>query len=395
VSGLKTYWFTIASGSPYRDMARNAARLLKRHGIELDILGSDALNREESKFLKIRGILNAPSDCDRIVYLDADTIVLNPDGIDGVNGSWRIPWNIPVEDCIPKDLDARRYAGEFEAFHRRNGIIELNPGGEYGGVEWNSGVIVGNRDTLVELAEEWAFWWKRINRLFGERFRRDQVSFRIAYYRVMKKERRSEDLPAIYNWVVSYSGINPNANVLHRTMVKNVGWLARDWEKIFEEADSGADVRTKNRVFDIGPIQDTKPCLKRCIHVNPETVEKRLSRLYALQRPERVLVWTESASSAPFLSGTDPTGGKCEYADSPDPPEAMRRFDTILFDGVDPSRAEGGLRWIRRDAVCCLIHSHRLEYYRTLFRFSYVRFVDYSMAVFSDSPKILEWKFDE
>jgi hypothetical protein len=232
----KTYWFTIASGQKYREMVKPLIKSLKKHNIELNVIGSDSMNRIESKYQKIVGILESPKECDRIVYLDADTLVLNPSNIENVNGSWLVPWKIPTDACIPKTLDKNKYINKLEEFYKQNELNIFEKGNKFEGIEWNSGVIAGERHLLIALAKEWAFWWNRVLELFDGHFRRDQVSYRIAYYKVFKHRHQIADLPIEYNWIVSYFGINPNANILHRTMVKNASWIEKEWNSIVDKA---------------------------------------------------------------------------------------------------------------------------------------------------------------
>lgn len=99
---MKTYWFTVASGPKYHEIVKTLALSCRKHGIDLNIVEAPDENGRTAKHRKIEGILNAPEGFDRIVFLDADTMILDPEGIDAVSGSWQIPWRMPTEDSIPK-----------------------------------------------------------------------------------------------------------------------------------------------------------------------------------------------------------------------------------------------------------------------------------------------------
>jgi hypothetical protein len=391
----KTYWFTIASGPRYREHATALVRSLNGQHIDINVLGSDSMVREESKFLKIEGILQAPENCDRIVFLDADTIVLNAEGIDSVNGSWQIPWKIPAEACIPKTLNPTRYIPKLEAFYRQNGLSVFAKGEAFEGIEWNSGVIVGDRQVMIDLANEWRRWWTQINDMFDGHFRRDQVSFRIAYYTVFKSRYQIEDLPCEYNWVASYHGINPNANILHRTMVKQAGWLEKGWNEILEKTFSGENIKTCNRLFDIKAIQNTIPCLTDCPHVNPLAAAGYLRQTVKLWSPGRVMIFGSSTENVDLLGELNRLCNPTFCTDSLVSDRSIKKDDLIVFNVFDCSRVEEFMQKIDKKAVGCLTRAHNLEFYRFLFRFSYVRFIEYNFVIFSNSAIITTWDFHD
>ncbi|MBN2535033.1 MAG: hypothetical protein JXB88_19285 [Spirochaetales bacterium] len=390
-----TYWFTVASGSTYRSMAGTLSESLKRFHIELDILGTDTLNRMESKYKKIQGIVQAPKDCDRIVFLDADTVVLNPQGIDRVQGAWKIPWKIPAAGCIPKNLDPRKYIQDLDLFYRQNDLHIFRKGSPYEGIEWNSGVIAGRRDILVELANEWAKWWDRILNVFDGHFRRDQVSFRIAYYHIFKDRYRLDDLPADYNWVVSYHGLNPNANILHRTMVKDLDWLDKGWDTLTRDIISHKPINTRNRVFDLRAIQGDKPCLYECIHFQPDKARNFLYKALRLKRPEKILFWGRPPGNTGFIREIKQVAGHYSFSVCLDTKREIDEYDFIIFDCGLYADVADYVPWIDRNTVCCFFHTHDLEFYQILFQFTCVRFIDYSFGIFSNSSEILGWDFFE
>jgi hypothetical protein len=395
LSGKKSYWFTIASGLQYKKHAANLVRSLEDQGISLDILGSDSMTREASKFLKIEGILRAPKDYDRIIFLDADTIVLSADGIDTVNGSWQIPWRIPVGASIPKTLDPVSYLPKIEEFYLKYGLDVFLKGKAFEGIEWNSGVIVGDRRIMVDLANEWRYWWSRINELFDGHFRRDQVSFRIAYYNVFKSKYKMEDLPCGYNWVASYHGLNPNANILHRTMVHHAEWLEKGWNEIVEKISLGKTIKTINRLFDMKAIQNTLPCLKDCHHVNPVVAATYVRRAVRLRPPRRIFIFGSSVANADLINALRQSCNPGFCVGILLPEDKVTGDDLIIFNVFDCFEVEQFIEDIDKMAVCCLTRAHDLEFYRFLFQFSYVRFIDYNFVLFSNSAIVTAWDFHD
>lgn len=390
-----TFWFTIAAGSRYREMAEDLARSLEKHHIPLVIMGNGSMTRQEAKHLKIDGILESPASCRRIVYLDADALVLNPDGIDNVNGSWQIPWKMRPEDGIPKTLNAPEFIERLDSFFREKGVPVFARGQEYHGIEWNSGVIVGDRQILIELARSWAGWWKETNEFFGGHFRRDQISYRLAYYEVCRKKYGLAGIPPEFNWIVSYSGINPNANILHRTMVKRVEWMQRDWSRIVARTLAGEEPRTRNRVFDLAPVQDVKPCLDGCIHFDQAVVLESLRRIIVLENPEKILILGETESGRGLSSQLGSDSGRCFHSDSLENPREISGFDIIIFHFAQAGKVHDLLPWIDGRSVCCLTNAHDLEFYQLLFHFSFVRFINHSLVVFSNRRDVMNMDFHE
>jgi hypothetical protein len=389
----KTYWFTIATGQKYREMVKPLIMSLKKHHIELNVIGSDSMNRIETKYQKITGILESPVDCDRIVYLDADTLVLNPVGIENMNGSWQVPWKIPAEACIPKNLDKNKYINKLEEFYRQNNLSVFRNDGEFEGIEWNSGVIAGERQILVELAKEWAFWWDRILELFDGHFRRDQVSYRIAYYKVFKLRNEIPDLPIEYNWVVSYFGINPNANILHRTMLKNVDWIEKDWNSIVDKAIAGTKAKTKNSLFDLSGIQNAMPCLNECIHLNRDLAYELLIKALKLKNAKKILIIGDLNENIKSLIAKNQISVQIHCANSIETIDNQIDYNFLIFNSLEHLKIFEYL--ITKNAVACFFNAHKLEFYQFLFRFMYVRFVDYNFVLFSNSSEIVEWNFHE
>ena len=345
-----TYWFTVAYGDLYVKSAIQLRNSLKRFGINLNIISGSEQKSVDAKFQKIKGILSAPKEYNRIIFLDADTVVICPEELNAHDGAWKIPWTMPIASCIPKGLDNDIYQERLKKLYSDEGLDVFLPGGIYEQIEWNSGVIAGQADIMKELALEWNIWWERILQIFDNHFRRDQISFRIAYWKIFIEKYNYAGLPQECNWVVSYFGINPNASVLHRTLVKGHDWIEKGWERIISLLEKGEAIGTKNEVFDITALLNGKPCLDfmNCKHFNPDTAQKMLHKTFRYAEDRNMVVSSDI---------------KNIYKASSD-------FD-----------------------VGCILGAHQLEYYQDLFKFKYVRFINESFGLFSDSHEILEWDF--
>jgi hypothetical protein len=390
---VKTYFFTIAAGDVYRAHAERLHASLRALGASLDILVPGAPGSMAAKRLKIAGILNAPRDCERIIYLDADTFALDLDGIDAVEGSWRIPWRMPVESYFPRTLDAHWCAQRLQAFYRTHGLTELDEGGSLEGVEWNSGVIAGSRDAMLVLAEQWGLWWDRVLDLFHGHFRRDQVSYRIAYRKVCEA-RGMAALPAEYNWVASYFGVNPNAHILHRTMVRGVPWLDEEWNRMVSRKLAGIDVRTANRRFDGVGILSGRPSLLRREEAGGEIEAGLLGQTLNFSQARRVLLCGIDSHDRRFLPIAGAHGAETLCVVSPEAAQADRRgFDLVVFCAMDYRLAPEVKQCFGADTVFCFAGIHDMALYRELYEFRYVRILAEGFGVFSDSRRIVSWPY--
>ncbi len=392
---MKTYWFTIADGDIYQLHATRLKRSLEVHGVTLTILAPGPANSREAKHRKISGILEAPRSCERIVYLDADTFVLDPAGIEAVNGAWQIPWRIEVEGCLPKKLDPRVSAERLESFYVRHGLSMFAKGGSLEGVEWNSGVIVGERDLMIELAQEWSLWWDRILELFDGHFRRDQLSFRIAYHSVCLAKKVA-GLPASYNWIVSYFGINPNVNILHRTMVRKWQWVEEAWERIVARKLAGEEVRTANHSFEYAGIAKERPCLQRNTDVDLAREVDLLRQTLAFCKPQQVLLCGVTQDDRRFLSQVIEYTGRYVCIDSLHSLPAELdpvTFDLVLFCGVDYTLPATRTCQFHPEAIFCFAGIHDMALYEYLHDFRYVRLLDQGFGLFSHSPSITTWSY--
>lgn len=162
-----TYWFSIAVGDRYKRFFADLNRTAGVNGIHIHCLDETSIEADmHPKFLKIKGILAVPGGYDRIAYIDADTLLVNPDGFQYLHGSLKEPWGKGSVPLLTRDpADSVRHARERNLWKvlRRNQLDEFCPGGANHRQEWNSGVITGTRDFMEELAREWenggiSFW---------------------------------------------------------------------------------------------------------------------------------------------------------------------------------------------------------------------------------------------
>jgi hypothetical protein len=392
---VKTYWFTIAEGAKYRVHAEHLKRSLAAFNIELQVLASENTCGAGAKRRKIRGILDAPRDCDRIVYLDADTLVVNPEGIEQVDGAWQIPWPVPITASVPKEGDLQKDVARLRGFYREHELFDLAEGGTLAGVEWNSGVIIGNRDTLSELAREWDLWWARIDALFDGRFRRDQVSFRIAYKKVAKDLAGWTGLPASFHWIASYYGIHPQANILHRTMVRNVPWLEEGWNEFVSRRLAGDTRPNHNLVFDVSGIVAEKPSLERRTNFDLPAQLAFLRETLTFSRPRNALLCGTAEKRgevkplvAAFALALEQVDDSTEIR-----PDQLREFDLIVFCGADYSLQLEQAQGLGEDCVCCFVGIHDMKQYRFLFDVPYVRVFDDGCGLYSKDSKITRWRY--
>jgi hypothetical protein len=203
---MKTYWFTVAVGDKFARQAGDLVQSGRRHDITVDVLDGNVerVLHPHPKSLKIQGILNAPAWADRIVFLDSDTLILDPTGHDETVGSVLETWTRPDTRMVGNRANAARYARmiqkhypEFDTHHARNR-------------SWNSGVIMGNRDAMMALAENWRVAWKRVCACTGGTLHRDQASYRIAYHQTGLPE-----LGRSWNWILKRWGVRDDVNIIH------------------------------------------------------------------------------------------------------------------------------------------------------------------------------------
>jgi hypothetical protein len=253
---MKTYWFTIAEGEKHLSLYADLKKSAEDIGLELHKIENNEIPRQKSyssdeqsalKSLKIDGILQAPSEYDRLVYLDADTLIRNIGGIDQQNGALKEPWGMGDVPLVAPS------GGLFKQWNRRhqlwrvlkqNGLEEFCPGREHYRQEWNSGVIIGGHKFLEELAIEWRKWWDIVLNINDGIFTRDQMSFKYAYRKIAIDKYGFETIQPAYNWVVKRLGENRHARIFHRAGISD-GKNTRLWQKIRQELFT-SDPGTRN-----------------------------------------------------------------------------------------------------------------------------------------------------
>ena len=218
---MKTYWFTIAMGRPFQALADDLTATCAMHGIELARLPADATGPGGSRIAKehkINGILAAPDGYDRIVYLDADTLLVDPSGFEGVNGAFMQPWGtggFPSIVGTPDPDENKRRRATVQKALTHAGLHEFMPTGARRRQEWNSGVIVGDRRFMMQLAAEWRKWWDIMLDACDGAFMRDQISFKYAYALVACRRYGFSTIPPEFNCIVKRLGFLQDARILH------------------------------------------------------------------------------------------------------------------------------------------------------------------------------------
>jgi hypothetical protein len=241
---MKTYWFTIACNPTFEALCQGLQSTARHHGIEIHQVTIPSRDRQcvnqatpaaEAKRnilrLKIDSILHAPSGYDRMVYLDADTLIVTPVGIDRLQGSLKEPWPTG-RSPVPKTsawLQSRRWRKRLWALLRKENLESFCPGGADYKQEWNSGVIAGDRKFMEDLAQKWSQWWELMIDICDGRFERDQLSYKFAYTLVARRQYGFETIPKTYNCMVKRMGFLPTANILHRAGLPKgeQGWRYR------------------------------------------------------------------------------------------------------------------------------------------------------------------------
>lgn len=225
---MKTYWFTVAAGEKHLEYFSDLKRSGEAIGIEihniadLKIKQNNTYNLHEQMMLKIKkidGILNAPDGYDRIVFIDADTLLKDVKGIDNENGALKEPWGMgSVPLVAAKGGFIKRWRRRKRLWKKliKSGFHDFCPGGKLHRQEWNSGVIIGNRKFLEELVIEWKKWWNIILDINDGIFRRDQMSFKYAYKKIAIDKYGFETIKPEFNWIIKKMGFNPHAKIYHR-----------------------------------------------------------------------------------------------------------------------------------------------------------------------------------
>ncbi|MDJ0707851.1 MAG: hypothetical protein QNJ46_31635 [Leptolyngbyaceae cyanobacterium MO_188.B28] len=221
---MKTYWFTIACNPEFELLSQDLQLTAQQHGIEIHVVSdipkeqSATFKRENILRLKLESILNAPSGYDRIAYIDADTLLVDPKGFETLQGSLKEPWRTK-RSLVPGRLDWRqrqRWRQRLWTLLKQERLEEFCPGGKDFKQEWNTGVITGDRIFMEALAQEWRRWWDLILDVCDGYFERDQLSYKFAYTLVARRCYGVETIPQRYNCIVKRMGFQPDACILHR-----------------------------------------------------------------------------------------------------------------------------------------------------------------------------------
>jgi len=233
---MKTYWFTVIGGKvhAYQEHVRNLVASGHQHGIDVNVASLPGGDIEAAFMHKARTILSAPPDCDRICFVDADAVIQDPSGHEDLHGSFLESRKQSVRKLAHKEKWEDQEIAEIR-FSRIAGLLRDNGLSDfadqthpYAGAEWNSGVIMGDRGFMQELAETWLWWYEALGKANDGVFRGDQVSYRIAYYLVGMKKYGFETIPETWNWMIKRKGFNEEANILHRAGHPN-GKLCEAW----------------------------------------------------------------------------------------------------------------------------------------------------------------------
>lgn len=214
---MTTTYFTIVSGAAYEQHVSRLQASATRLGIVVHVVRvpQDASIATIKKQKPLR-MLELAHSSERLVYVDADTLLVDVSGIETLSGSLKEPWGmgkVPLTALMDTTSETeKRQQQLFDILDRRNLGVFL-PGGELHRQEWNSGVIVGPSDSLKALATRWLEWWHILDTIFDGRFRRDQIAYRYAYYEW------SRDYPDVFhepfNWICKRRGLCGNPKIYH------------------------------------------------------------------------------------------------------------------------------------------------------------------------------------
>jgi len=247
---MKTYWFTIATGKTYQNYFNDLQRSASKWDIHIVNLGDQnqsnldfGYNEQKAiKHLKIEGILGAPDTYEKIAYIDADTLIKDLDGINDVNGALKEPWGMGSVPLVAKEgnfINRMLRRKRLWKTLKKNNLEIFCPEGKYYRQEWNSGVIIGKRIFMEELAVAWIKWWDIVLDINDGIFRRDQMSFKYAYKNIAIDKYNYETIPPAYNWILKRMGYAADAKIYHRAGISNQPELNAMWEKARREILTG------------------------------------------------------------------------------------------------------------------------------------------------------------
>lgn len=242
---MKTYWFTIACNPKFETLSQGLLNTADHHGIKIHRITHSIVNSEDKANpfhresrrnilkLKIDSILSAPTGYDRIVYVDADTLIVNPNGFERLCGSLKEPWPTG-RSPVPKKASwsqKQLFQRRLWALLKKENLTSFCPGGIDFRQEWNSGVIAGDRQFMEDLATEWARWWDLLLEVCDGYFERDQLSYKFAYTQVARIRYGFETIPKEYNCIVKRMGFLPAAHLLHRAGLSKSEWGWKERKK--------------------------------------------------------------------------------------------------------------------------------------------------------------------
>jgi len=298
---MKTYWFTVVGGKTktFQSHAETLAASGRLQNIDIEIVRKPGTDIEEAKMAKAQTILDVPAKFDRICFLDADTFVQNATGHELINGSFREPRGKSIKRLAIQRKDEESGTGQ-ERFKRiaellrTNGLSSLlDETCPYSSADWNSGVIVGQYDFMKELAEKWLWWYKIIKTANDGLFRRDQESYKAAYYSTAVMKYDFKTIPEEWNWMIKLRGFNPGANIIHRAGHPN-GSICEEWcrhTSAFLAARSARKKPSMNQGF------------KQDFSNSSERISQFLERLLTAESPKGVEVGVfEGKNIANFLA---------------------------------------------------------------------------------------------
>jgi len=257
---MRTYYFSIAtSGTKYETYAKDLVASGKQHGIDIDVIVPDSNGELNAKKLKISGILNAPSWADRIVFLDADSFIIDPSGLNDYDGACFWPhWHQKYITHIAHDrkdqaINARRIK-RLEERSAQEGI-PLVKGTLFANTIWLSGTLTGHRDFMFDLANEWTKWLDIYLECSDGEFRQDQASFKFAYQAIHNNKYKYDDVPLIYNISIKKEGFPGDAKIIHyagnpKPQIRLV------WNEMMKQAFAGTykgfDAEDTKRIINAG-----------------------------------------------------------------------------------------------------------------------------------------------
>jgi hypothetical protein len=214
---MQTHYFTIVSGSHYEMHLQRLLASAARLGISIEVIRPSATTSVAAiKKTKPELLRDYSLDCDRLTYVDADTVLVDLAGIELLSGSLREPWGmgkVPLTPLMDTDQETLNRQSQLFDLLAQRGLADFLPGGKFHRQEWNSGVITGQRSDLKQLGAKWLEWWQILDVLFDGRFRRDQIAYRYAYFEWSRDYVDRFEEP--FNWICKRRGLCPTPKIYH------------------------------------------------------------------------------------------------------------------------------------------------------------------------------------